>query len=75
MKVNNPIIDVKKPILVNNKDEYNVKVHKLTKMGYKWLSGNKLTEYIPMCFPTYLYCYSDFTIVWDDQKDMYNYHI
>jgi len=58
MKVNNPYIDVTKPIHIKSKDDYVKVSRRLESLGYKWRSHHKLTEWWPKGddYQFYLHC-------------------
>ena len=61
MKINNPNINPKRPILINNITDYNRVLKHLDGLGYTWHTGKNLTKTIlhqPPNFPFYLYCHN-----------------
>jgi hypothetical protein len=63
VKVNNPILDVTKPIYIENKNQFIRIVNILNKKGYIWkYSRKKLNYYIFPNYPVYLYCESNFDV-------------
>lgn len=57
MKVNNPILDTTKPILINSSTEYDRVAKILTGRGYKcWASKTLLIIHKVKDLPTYLKC-------------------
>ena len=78
MKINNPNINPKRPILVASIIEYNKIAKHLDGLGYTWDSKGKLITtnfFTPKEFPLYLYCYSNKTVFWSLTLDnIHNYN-
>ena len=77
MKVNNPLVDVFKPITIKDENHYNHVIKILDGMGYMLGNNNSLFTlgfYDSIAPKNYLYCYSDKTVYWDDELNEHDYY-
>ena len=69
MKVNNPILDITKPIKCSTSEEYNRIAKILNARGYKLGTGefSLLKKQPPYNPPNYLYCYPNKVVLIDKE--------